>query len=127
MTRPFVVLLVVFNAAVVVVAMIAFVLVHRDHRAIDIQEVERRVSARLASATTPADTQSNSAAIGKMTAGAVRAVESSVTVVDHTFEFLFFVGAFNIIFVLLGVRHAKKVLRHNPSNQSLEPTAGRLQ
>jgi hypothetical protein len=108
MTRPFLVLLVAFNAAVVVVAITAFVLLHRDHRAIDIQELEKRVSARLASATTLADTQSSSAAIAKMTAGAVRTVESSVTVVDHTFEFLVFVGAFNVICILLGVRQAKK-------------------
>jgi hypothetical protein len=109
MTRRFVVLLVAFNGVVIVLAIVAYVLLHREDRASDIREIEQRVSARLGSATTPAEMQSSSAAVGKMTAGAVRAVESMVTVVDHTFEFVVFVGAFNVIFTLVGVREAKKV------------------
>src|SRR2546429_248332 len=125
MTRRFVVLLVAFNAAVIVLAIIAYLLLHRDHQAIDIRELEHRVSARLASAATPADMQTSSAAIGKITAGAVQAVESMITVVDRTLEFLLFVGSFNAIFILVGVREAKKVLRHNPSNRAMQRTASR--
>src|SRR5947209_423246 len=109
MTRRFAVLLVAFNSAVIVVAIIAFVLAHQDRRTIDVRELEHRISARLTSATTLADMQSSSAAVAKITAGTVRAVESSVAVVDHTFAFVVFVGAFNVIFILVGAREAKKI------------------
>jgi hypothetical protein len=125
MTRPLILIALVLNTAVVVVAMVAYALVHHDRRTIDTQQLQQRVAARLASATDPLDMQSSSATIAKMVASGHRAVQSSADVVDRTLGFLALVGALNITFVLAGMWHHKNVLRRNSSNKSLEPTSGR--
>ena len=125
MTRQFILVILAFNAAVIAIGIIAYLLIHQSHRAIDAEELQRRVSEGLASVTTPAEMQSSSAAIAKMVADTHRLVHSSDAFVDHTCRFLVLVGGLNISLVLLGVWHHKNVLRSKSSTQMLEPTAVR--
>jgi len=55
MTRQFILVILAFNAAVIAIGIIAYLFIHLSHRAIDAEELQRRVSAGLASVTTPAE------------------------------------------------------------------------
>ncbi len=78
MTRQLILVILAFNAAVIAIGIIAYLLIHQSHRAIDAEALQRRVSEGLASVTTPAEMQSSSAAIAKMVADTHRLVHSSV-------------------------------------------------
>jgi hypothetical protein len=108
MSRPVIAVILILNAAAIVVAVVAYSLVHRDHRAIDTQELQQRVAARLAAVTDPADMQSSSAAVAKMVASGNRVVQSSVGLLDRTLAFVALVGVLNITFVLAGIWHRRK-------------------
>ena len=111
MTRQLILVILAFNAAVIAIGIVAYLLIHQSHRAVDAEELQRRVSEGLASVTTPAEMQSSSAAIAKMVADTHNLVHSSVSFLDHTCQFLVLVGGLNISLVLLGVWHHKNVLR----------------
>jgi hypothetical protein len=108
MPRSLTFVLVACNAAAIVAAIVAYALVHQRDRALDVRELERGVATKLSSVATPAEMQSSSAAVAKMTSGAVQAVQGAVTVIDACVGFLVFVGAFNVIFMMIGVREGKK-------------------
>ena len=116
MTRQLILVILAFNAAVIAIGIIAYLLIHQSHRAIDAEELQRRVSEGLASVTTPAEMQSSSAAIAKMVADTHRLVHSSVAFLDHTCRFLVLIGGLNISLVLFGVWQHKNVLRSKSSN-----------
>ena len=125
MTRQLILVILAFNTVVIAIGIIAYLLIHQSHRAVDAEELQRRVSEGLASVTTPAEMQRSSAAIAKMAADTHRLVHSSVAFLEHACRFLVLIGGLNISLVLLGVWHHKNVLRSKSSNQMLEPTAGR--
>jgi hypothetical protein len=61
MTRQLILVILAFNAAVIAIGIIAYLLIHQSHRAIDAEELQRRVSEGLASVTNHAEMQSSSA------------------------------------------------------------------
>ena len=52
MTRQLILVILAFNAAVIAIGIIAYLLIHQSHRAVDAEELQRRVSEGLASVTT---------------------------------------------------------------------------
>jgi len=95
MTRQLILVILAFNAVVIAIGITAYLLIHQSHRAVDVEELQRRVSEGLASVTTPAEMQSSSAAIAKMTADTHRLVQSSVAFLDHACWFLVLIGGLN--------------------------------
>ena len=108
MSRPLSFVLVGFNALVMVSAIAAYLLVHQRDTAVDVRELQHVITTKLSTVATPAEMQASSSSIARMTSGAVQAAQGAVMFIDACVGFLLFVGAFNIVVFIVGVREGKK-------------------
>jgi hypothetical protein len=102
-----------------------FYFLHRSGHAVPSDEIQRRLYTRLNSVSTPAEMHTASADLARMVALRNRAVDKFVEFANELIGFSLLSGVANVVLILLGTRTG--MLRHKSSNQSLEPTAGRLE
>jgi len=108
MRRHFALFLLALNTIAIVTAIVWPFLLHQGHRAVEADELERRLSARLSSTATPADMKNSSAELAHIMALSNRLVHKLVQLLDYSDRFLLAVSAVNVAFLLLGMWSASK-------------------
>jgi hypothetical protein len=103
MRRHFVLFLLALNTIVIVTAIVVSLFFHQGHRAVEADELERRLSARLSATATPADMQRSSTELAHIMALSDRLVHKSVQLLDYSDRFLLVVSAVNVAFLLVGM------------------------
>jgi len=108
MKRHFALFLLALNTIAIVIAIVVPLFLHQGHRAVEADELERRLSARLSSTVTPAEMKNSSTELAHIMALSNRLVHRSVQLLDGSFRFLLVLSAANVAFLLVGVWQASK-------------------